>query len=103
MVEGEGTPDRGRCLTRRFGGAERGRAYSVDVRIRVPAHRADDFKASLFRFLEDRAGEDADGFAMHHAEPEGAQVIQYVYFASDEAAVAFQRRWRLESRLRPGE
>ena len=78
----------------------------MDVRIRVPAHRADDFKASLFRFLEDRAGEDADGFAMHHAEPEGApgnapenaQVIQHVYFASDEAAVAFQRRWSRESR-----
>ncbi len=70
----------------------------MDVRIRIPAHRADDFKASLFRFLEDRAGEDADGFAMHHAEPEGGQVIQHIYFASDEAAVAFQRRWSRESR-----
>jgi len=78
----------------------------VDVRIRIPAHRADDFKASLFRFLEDRAGADHDGFAMHHAEPEnapesapgGAQTIQHVYFASDEAAVAFQRRWSRESR-----
>ena len=74
----------------------------MDVRIRIPAHRADDFKASLFRFLEDRAGEDADGFAMHHAEPEGAperaELIQHVYFASDEAAAAFQRRWSRESR-----
>jgi hypothetical protein len=74
----------------------------VNVRITVPAHRADAFKASLFRFLEDRAGEDADGFAMHHAEPEGApentELIQHVYFASDEAAVAFQRRWSQESR-----
>ena len=69
----------------------------MDVHIRVPAHRADDFKASLFRFLEDRAGDDADGFAMHHAEPEGALVVQHVYFASDEAAAAFQRRWSRES------
>ena len=82
----------------------------VDVRITIPAHRADDFKASLFRFLDDRGG-DADGFAMHHAEPEGtadcaqesAQLIQHVYFASDEAARAFQRRWRQESRARTDE
>jgi hypothetical protein len=73
-------------------------ALLVDVRITIPAHRADDFKASLFRFLEGRAAEDADGFAMHHAEPLGAQLIQHVYFASDEAAVAFQRRWSRESR-----
>lgn len=70
----------------------------MDVRITIPAHRADAFKASLFRFLEDRAGDDDDGFAMHHAEPEGAHVIQHVYFASDEAAAAFQRRWSRDCR-----
>ncbi len=64
----------------------------------IPAHRADEFKASLFRFIEDRAGEDADGFAMHHAEPEGAQLIHYVYFASDEAGAAFWRQWRKDAR-----
>jgi len=70
----------------------------VDVRIAIPAHRADDFKASLFRFLEDRAAVDAEAFAMHHAEPEGSQLIQYVYFDSEDAAIAFQRRWSRESK-----
>ena len=69
----------------------------ADVQISMPAHRADEFKASLFRFLEGRAGDDADGFAMHHAQPEGAKVVHHVYFASDEAAAAFQRRWSRES------
>ena len=72
----------------------------ADVQISIPAHRADEFKASLFRFLEDRARGDADGFAMHHAEPEGAKLVQHVYFASEQAAVDFQRRWSRESRSR---
>jgi hypothetical protein len=35
---------------------------------------------------------------MHHAEPEGAQLIHYVYFASDEAGAAFWRQWRKDAR-----
>jgi hypothetical protein len=73
-------------------------ALIVDVRIVIPAHRAEDFKASLFRFLQDRAAAAAEGFAMHHAEPAGGQSVQHIYFDSDEIALAFQRQWSRESR-----
>jgi hypothetical protein len=68
----------------------------MDFRIAVPTDRSEEFKTSLFRFLGQQADEN-EAFAMHWAEPHGAETVQYVYFASDEAARAFQRRWASES------
>ena len=67
----------------------------MDFRIAVPTDRSEEFKTSLFRFLGQQADEN-DAFVMHWSEPCGAQTVQYVYFASDEAAKAFQRCWASE-------
>jgi hypothetical protein len=67
----------------------------MDFRIAVPTERSEAFKTSLYRFLGRQAAE--DGFAMHWAEPHGTEVVQYVHFASDVVAVAFQRSWASEA------
>ena len=69
----------------------------MDFRIAVPTDRSEEFKTSLFRFLGQQAVADGDGFVMHWAEPHGAEVVQYVHFASDDAAEAFQRSWASEA------
>jgi hypothetical protein len=65
----------------------------MDFRIAVPVERAEEFKTSLFDFLETLAQAGLDGFAVHRVEPDGDDVIQHVYFESDQAAAAFRRRW----------
>ncbi len=65
----------------------------MDFRIAVPIERAEEFKASLFDFLEGLTQAGLDGFAVHRVEPHGDGLIQHVYFESEQAAAAFQRRW----------
>jgi hypothetical protein len=65
----------------------------MDLRIAVPAEQADEFKASLFHFLERLTETGQDGFAVHSVEPNGASLIQHVYFESDQAAAEFRNRW----------
>jgi len=65
----------------------------MDFRIAVPIERAEEFKASLFDFLEGLTQAGVDGFAVHRVEPDGDGLIQHVYFESAQAAAAFQRRW----------
>ena len=65
----------------------------MDFRIAVPLERAEEFKASLFDFLEGLTQAGLDGFAVHRVEPHGDGVIQHVYFESDQAATEFQNRW----------
>jgi hypothetical protein len=65
----------------------------MDLRIAVPIDRAEEFKASLFGFLEDLTQAGLNGFAVHSVEPNGKDLIQHVYFESDQAAAAFRSRW----------
>jgi hypothetical protein len=68
----------------------------MDFHIAVPIDRAEEFKASLFDFLEGLTRSGRDGFAVHSVEPHGDGSIQHVYFESDQAAVEFQNRWSSE-------
>lgn len=65
----------------------------MDFRIAVPLERAEEFKASLFDFLEGLTQAGLDGFAVHRTEPHGDGLMQHVYFESDQAAAEFQNRW----------
>jgi hypothetical protein len=65
----------------------------MDFRIAVPIDRAEEFKASLFDFLEGLTQAGLDGFAVHRVEPDGDGLIQHVYFESEQAAAEFQSRW----------
>ena len=65
----------------------------MDVRITIPIERAEEFKASLFDFLEGLTEAGLDGFAVHSVEPAGDGLVQHVYFESDQAAVEFKSRW----------
>ncbi len=65
----------------------------MDVRITVPIERAEEFKASLFDFLEGLTRAGLDGFAVHSVEPAGDGLVQHVYFESDQAAAEFKSRW----------
>lgn len=65
----------------------------MDFRIAVPIERAEEFKASLFDFLEGLTEAGLDGFAVHRVEPHGDRLIQHIYFESDQAAAAFRSRW----------
>ncbi|HEX4181539.1 MAG TPA: hypothetical protein VHY32_12180 [Caulobacteraceae bacterium] len=65
----------------------------MDVRITIPVERAEEFKASLFDFLEDLTQAGRDGFVVHRVEPDIDGLVQHVYFESDQAAAEFRRRW----------
>ena len=65
----------------------------MDFRIAVPLERAEEFKATLFDFLEGLTQAGLDGFAVHRVEPQGDGLIQHVYFESEQAAAHFQSRW----------
>ena len=65
----------------------------MDFRIAVPIERVEEFKATLFDFLEGLTQAGLDGFAVHRVEPHGDDQIQHVYFESEQAAAAFRRRW----------
>ena len=65
----------------------------MDFRIAVPLERAEEFKATLFHFLEGLTQAGLDGFAVHRVEPQGDGLIQHVYFESEQAAAQFQSRW----------
>ena len=69
----------------------------MDFRIAVPSALSEAFKISLYRFIGERAVDDIDAFVMHWAEPRGAEVMQYVHFDSEAAAIAFQRSWAVEA------
>jgi hypothetical protein len=71
----------------------------MDVRITIPIDRAEEFKASLFDFLDGLTRAGLDGFAVHRVEPAGDGLVQHIYFESDQAAKEFQSRW---SEGRPG-
>ena len=65
----------------------------MDVRITIPIERAEEFKASLFDFLEGLTQAGLDGFAVHSVEPAGDGLVQHVYFESEQAAAEFKSRW----------
>lgn len=66
----------------------------MDFRIAVPIEQAEEFKASLFDFLEGLTKAGLNGFAVHRIEPDGDGLIQHIYFESDLAAAEFQSRRR---------
>jgi hypothetical protein len=69
----------------------------MEFRIAVPAERSEEFKASLFGFLESVARAGQNGFAVHSVEPHGDGLIQHVYFESDQTAAAFRSLWMEQS------
>ena len=71
----------------------------MEFRIVVPVERAEEFKASLFDFLESLTQAGLDGFAVHRVEPRSDGLVQYIYIESDQAAAEFQSRW-LDGRFR---
>ena len=66
----------------------------MEFEIRTPAETSADFKRSLHRFLDSRSFANDEGFTMHWAEPQGAEVVQHVSFESAEVAAAFHTTWR---------
>jgi hypothetical protein len=65
----------------------------MEFRIAVPVERSEEFKASLFDFLDTVSRAGRNGFAVHSVEPNGDRLIQRVYFESEQTAVEFQSRW----------
>jgi hypothetical protein len=65
----------------------------MEFRIAVPVERSEEFKASLFDFLDSVSRAGRNGFAVHSVEPAGDGLIQHIYFESDQTAAEFQSHW----------
>jgi hypothetical protein len=69
----------------------------MEFRIAVPVERSEEFKASLFDFLDSVSRAGRNGFAVHSVEPDGDDLIQYVYFESDQTAAEFKSLWSAQA------